>query len=132
VPLTSLNALAALRASAALPGVMDGFGSEIDAADGFTLYPRVDPHLAPGWLDKPLPWQRARGLRRTIVIAPSAQHLASLPGGKLPDRSDFLTMSDRERVTAWRHVVALGNAMGYQLMELLDSDRIRHVAQPLA
>jgi len=131
VPLTELNALAALQASAAMPAMMDGFGSEIDAADGFTLYPRVDPQLAPGWLDKPLPWQRARGLRRTIVIAPSAQHLASLPGGKLPDRNDFLTMSDRDRVIAWRHVVALGHAMGYQLMELLESDRIRHVVQPL-
>lgn len=153
VPLTSRNALAALYASAAIPGVMEGvrdpdgapagtyrdggvadyhFGAEIDAADGFTLYPHFYPHLVPGWFDKALPWRRTKGLRRTIVIAPSAQHVASLPGGKIPDRNDFVTMSDSERITAWRHVIALGDAMGYQLMELLESNRIRHVAQPLA
>jgi hypothetical protein len=152
VALTARNALAALQASAAIPGVMEGvrdphgapagtyrdggvadyhFGAEIDAADGFTLYPHFYPHLVPGWFDKALPWRRTTGLRRTIVITPSAAHVASLPGGKIPDREDFLTMSDSERITAWRHVIALGHAMGSQLMELLESDRIRHVAQPL-
>jgi len=132
VPLTAHNALTALQASAVIPSVLEGFGAEIDAADGFTLLPCLGPKLAPGWLDRVLPSQHTPSLRRTIMIAPSAAHLASLPGGKVPDRSDFATMSDRERITAWRHVISLGEAMGYQLMELLESDRIRHVAQPLA
>lgn len=152
VPLTKRNALSALYASAAIPAVMQGvrdpdgaprgtyrdggvadyhFGQEIDAVDGLTLYPHFYPHLVPGWFDKMLPWRRTRGLKRTILIAPSAEHVASLPHGKIPDRDDFVTMSDRERISAWREVIARGRAMGDELMELLDSGRIAEAAQPL-
>jgi hypothetical protein len=153
VPLTSHNALAALYASAAIPAVMEGvrdphgaprgtyrdggvadyhFGREIDAADGLTLYPHFYPHLVPGWFDKMLPWRRTRGLKRTIVIAPSREHIASLPGGKIPDRDDFVKMSDPERIAAWRKVIALGDRMAGELGELLTTGRLGQVVEPLA
>jgi len=152
VPLTVHNALAALYASAAIPAVMEGvrdphgappgtyrdggvadyhFGQEIDAPDGLTLYPHFYPHLVPGWFDKMLPWRKTRGLKRTILIAPSAEHVASLPGGKIPDREDFVTMTDSERITAWRKVIALGEVMGHELHSLLEGGRIAQVVQPL-
>lgn len=152
VPLTQHNALAALYASAAIPAVMEGvrdphgapagvyrdggvadyhFGHEIDAADGLTLYPHFYAHLVPGWFDKMLPWRKTRGLRRTIVIAPSKEHVASLPGGKIPDRDDFVTMNDRDRIAAWRKVIALGDAMAGELNDLLQGNRLGAVAQPL-
>jgi hypothetical protein len=153
VPLTSHNALAALYASAAIPAVMEGvrdphgaprgtyrdggvadyhFGREIDAADGLTLYPHFYPHLVPGWFDKMLPWRRTRGLKRTIVIAPSREHIASLPGGKIPDRDDFVKMSDQDRIAAWRKVIALGERMADELGELLTTGRLGQVVGPLA
>jgi hypothetical protein len=152
VPLTQHNALAALYASAAIPAVMEGvrdphgapagtyrdggvadyhFGHEIDAVDGLTLYPHFYPHLVPGWFDKVLPWRKTRGLRRTIVIAPSKEHVASLPGGKIPDRDDFVHMNDRERIAAWRKVISLGDRMADELNELLQANRLGAAAQAL-
>jgi len=152
VPLTAHNALAALHASAAIPAVMDGvrdphgapagtyrdggvadyhFGREIDATDGLTLYPHFYPHLVPGWFDKMLPWRRTTGLKRTIVIAPSREHVVSLPGGKIPDRDDFVKMNDRDRIAAWRTVIKLGETMGEELHALLESGRIGAVARLL-
>jgi len=152
VPLTRENAWAALHASASIPAVMAGvrdphaaprgtyrdggvadyhFGGEIDAAEGLTLYPHFYSHLVPGWFDKALPWRRTRGLRRTLLIAPSARHVAELPGGKIPDRNDFVRMGDAERIAAWRRVIALGKRLGDELMELIDSGRVAQAAQAL-
>jgi hypothetical protein len=153
VPLTLDNALAAIHASASIPAVMAGvrdphgaprgtyrdggvadyhFGREIDAGEGLTLYPHFYSYLVPGWFDKVLPWRRTRGLLRTLLIAPSAAHVAALPGGKIPDRNDFVRMSDAERISAWRKVVALGARMGEELMELISTNRVADAAQPLA
>jgi hypothetical protein len=85
----------------------------------------------PGWFDKMLPWRRTRGLKRTIVIAPSREHVASLPGGKIPDRDDFVKMNDRDRIAAWRKVIALGDRMADELHTLLEAGRIGAVARPL-
>lgn len=59
--------------------------------EGLVLVPHFQPQLVPGWLDKV--WRhRHRAtpfLDNTIVLSPSPQWLQSLPGGKIPDRSDF-------------------------------------------
>ena len=58
---------------------------------GLVLYPHFADAIVPGWLDKSLPWRRARGpaLENMILVSPSPAFLARLPNGKLPDRSDF-------------------------------------------
>jgi hypothetical protein len=153
VPLTRDNALAAIHASTSIPAVMAGvqnppgappgtyrdggvadyhFGQEIDAAEGLTLYPHFYSYLVPGWFDKALPWRRTRGLSRTLLIAPSARHVAELPGGKIPDRDDFVRMNDADRIRAWRKVVALGARMGDELMELIDTNRLADNTLPLS
>lgn len=152
VTLTEHNAYAALTASAAIPSVMSGvrdphgaprgtyrdggvadyhFGSEIDATDGLTLYPHFFSHLVPGWFDKAFSWRRTRGLARTVLIAPSAEHVATLPGGRIPDRDDFVRMDDATRIAAWRKVIALGHRMGEELAELIASGRIGAAARAL-
>jgi hypothetical protein len=152
VALTDENALPALHASAAIPAVMSGvvdppgaprgtyrdggvadyhFGPEIDVDEGLTLYPHFYAHMVPGWFDKALPWRRTRGLRRVVLIAPSDAHVASLPGGRIPDRKDFERMGDSERIDAWHRAVALGERMGAAFMELLESGRLGDVAKPL-
>jgi hypothetical protein len=152
VALTHENAWAAIHASAAIPAVMAGvrdpagapagtyrdggvadyhFGQEIDGREGITLYPHFYSYLVPGWFDKALPWRRTRGLRRTLLIAPSPSHVAALPSGKIPDRNDFVRMGDAERIRAWRQVIALGERLGDELMALIETGRIAQVAQPL-
>ncbi|HJL15680.1 MAG TPA: hypothetical protein RMH99_08495 [Sandaracinaceae bacterium LLY-WYZ-13_1] len=152
VALTEENARDALLASAAIPGVMTGvrdpagappgvyrdggvsdyhFGVEIDPSDGLALYPHFYPHLVPGWFDKRLPWRRTRGLRRVVLIAPSAAWVASLPGGKIPDRTDFERLSTDERVSIWRRVLARGEALGEAFASLVEGGRIAERARPL-
>jgi hypothetical protein len=80
--------------------------------DGLVLYPHFVPWVTPGWLDKSLRWRaRSRGhawLSNVILIAPSAALLARLPGGRLPDRSDFYRhgADHAARIAAWERAIA--------------------------
>ncbi len=151
-PLLEANAKDALMASAAVPLVMEGvrdpvaapkgvyrdggmsdyhFGAEIDPDDGLALYPHFFPELAPGWFDKKLRWRRTRGLRRTIVIAPSPTFVAQLPLAKIPDRQDFARLDDDARIRVWRAVLDATRRMGDALAALLERDRLAMVARPL-
>jgi hypothetical protein len=153
VALTIHNVRQALAASAAIPRVMAGvrspagappgvyrdggvadyhFDAGVEPPDGIALYPHFYSHLIPGWFDKPLGWRRARGLRRVVLIAPSAEHVASLPHGRIPDRNDFARMGDAERIRAWRRVLELGARLGESFGELIASGRIGAVARALA
>lgn len=78
--------------------------------EGLALYPHFQARIVPGWLDKGLkrrhrasPW-----LDRLVVLSPDPQWIASLPGGKLPDRDDFKTFVDDDaaRITRWRRAIA--------------------------
>lgn len=79
-------------------------------AEGLVLYPHFGPHVVPGWLDKA--WRsRHRATPRldnVVVLSPSPEWVRTLPGGKLPDRSDFKTFGDDHagRQGAWRRVLA--------------------------
>jgi hypothetical protein len=152
VPLTAGNVEAAHAASAAIPAVMHGvrdpvgapkgtyrdggvadyhFGREIDSHEGLSLYPHFYPHLVPGYFDKSLFWRRTRGLRRTVLLAPSAEFVASLPGGRIPDRTDFARLRDEERLPAWRTVLQRSRELGEAFGELVYGGRIGRVAEPL-
>lgn len=152
VSLTPENIIAALHASAAIPLVMAGvvnppgappgtyrdggvadyhFGAEIDLEDGLTLYPHFYPHLVPGWFDKSFPWRRTRGLRRAVVISPSASLVESLPHGRIPDRKDFDRMSDRDRMNAWRAVLAASARMGEAFASLTSRRTLGDLVRPL-
>jgi hypothetical protein len=152
VPLTKENLTQALSASAAIPAVMAGvkdpegappgvyrdggvadyhFGTEIDPSDGIALYPHFYPHLVPGYFDKHLVFRRTRGLRRTVLVAPSPAFVASLPFGRIPDRTDFARLRDVERVRAWKEAVRRTAELGDAFGELVASGRIGAVARPL-
>ena len=130
VPLDRENLGDALLASASIPIVLEGVrdiaraptgvywdGGIIDyhlhlpyhRAAGLVLYPHFTDRIVPGWLDKPLPWRRARGewLENVVLVAPSREYLAKLPNGKLPDRKDFRRyVNDYEgRLRDWRHAI---------------------------
>jgi hypothetical protein len=72
---------------------------------GLVLYPHFQKAVVPGWLDKGLKWRhRATAfLDKTVVLAPDPAWVARLPGGKLPDRTDFARFGTNlaARVEAW-------------------------------
>jgi hypothetical protein len=89
-------------------GIIDyHFNPSVLAGEGLILYPHFRPDLTPGWFDKFLPWRRYREpiLDNLILISPSRAFLASLPCGKIPDRSDFRRMNVDERIAYWEQCV---------------------------
>jgi hypothetical protein len=131
VRLDAANLGEALMASASIPLVLEGVadipqappgvywdGGIIDyhlhlpyhRSRGLVLYPHFTDRIVPGWLDKGLPWRRARGewLDNVVLVAPSREYLAKLPLGKLPDRNDFKRFAgdDAGRVRYWRTAIA--------------------------
>lgn len=142
------NLYAALMASASIPLVLKGVrdipgapagiyrdGGLLDYhldlpydTDGTVLYPHFTDRVIPGWFDKPLRWRRANAhhLRRVVLVSPSPAYLASLPHGKLPDRSDFQRYrgdnAGRERY--WRQTIAESERLGDEFLELMEKDKL--------
>jgi hypothetical protein len=102
-------------------------------ADRLTLFPHFFEQLIPGWFDKKLSWRRLQPEHtdRTILICPSAEFINGLPNNKIPDRSDFATMSPQLRVKVWRSVVAACEQLAGELNDVLDNDRLPARLEPL-
>jgi hypothetical protein len=146
VELSASNLRDALRASGSIPLVIDGvpiasapgglhwdggvtdYHLDLDygTGDGLVLYPHFFPYIVPGWFDKSLAWRRAgvTNNRRTLLIAPSAEFVATLPGGRIPDRQDFFSMTESARIRAWEQVRIASTALGDELGDLVSSGRI--------
>ena len=128
VPLTERNLVPALKASGAIPFLMqceptipgaprgpfwDGgiidyhFTLESGQTEGLVLYPHFRDRLTPGWFDKMLRWRTpARSvIDNLVLICPSDAFLAELPYAKIPDRGDFRVMSPSQRVAYWETCV---------------------------
>jgi len=129
--LTEANFRPALQASCAIPFVLQAVhdipgapaGAYWDGgitdyhlhlkysnADGVVLYPHFQRAVVPGWLDKGLTWRHGATsfLDRMILLAPDPDWVRTLPGGKLPDRKDFIRYGSdpAARIKAWRTAVA--------------------------
>ena len=136
------NLGAALLASASIPLVLEGVadiprapsgvywdGGIVDyhlhlpyhRAEGLVLYPHFTDRIVPGWLDKGLPWRRARGewLDNVVLVSPAREYLAKLPHGKLPDRKDFQRFAgdDPGRMAYWRRAIAESERLAEAFLE---------------
>lgn len=154
VPLSAANLVDAVVASGSIPLVLSGVqdihdapagtyrdGGVIDyhldlpqAPDGkIALFPHFFDWLKPGWFDKPLRWRsvRKQSVANTLLIAPSAEFIQSLPGSKVPDRSDFVNLPTAERVSRWREVVARCEELADDLEETLERDALAGRLEPL-
>lgn len=82
------------------------------------FYPHFYPDLTPGWFDKPLR-RRARpeALDRVLLVHPDPAFVASLPGGRIPDRRDIGRMPDPERRAAWLAVIDASRRLGDAFLE---------------
>ena len=90
--------------------------------DGIVLYPHFYDFIVPGWFDKSLENRRAAGAAwdQVLMLSPTAEFVASLPGGKITDRKDFSQMSDEERLARWNVVIAESERLADEFAELLD------------
>jgi hypothetical protein len=147
VRLTEANLIDVVMASGAIPLVLEGV-KDIDGApdgvyrdggiidyhldlplsdpDRLTLFPHFFETLIPGWFDKKLTWRRPnpKHTDRIILIYPSAEFIHQLPNSKIPDRSDFSTMSPELRVKVWRSAVAACEQLAEELNDVLDKDQL--------
>ncbi len=98
------SALDAARAAATLDA------PPAENSRGVVLYPHFQRAVVPGWLDKSLTWRHGAThfLDDVIVLAPKPEWVATLPHGKLPDRTDFARYGRDlpARVRAWSTAVA--------------------------
>ncbi len=126
VALNATNFMQALQASCSIPFVLqavhdipgapagaywDGGISDYHLhldyrpCHGLVLYPHFQRQVVPGWLDKSLRWRHGASpfLDRVLLLAPHPDWIAKLPGGKLPDRTDFVRHAQNfsERVRVW-------------------------------
>ena len=147
IRLTERNLIDAVMASGAIPLVLEGIRDIDGAPDGIyrdggiidyhldlplsdpdrlALFPHFSEQLIPGWFDKKLTWRRPHPEHtdRTILICPSAEFINGLPNNKIPDRSDFVTMSPQLRMKVWRSVVAACEQLAEELNDVLDKDQL--------
>jgi hypothetical protein len=101
--------------------------------DRLTLFPHFFDHLIPGWFDKRLPWRKHHRdhTDRTLLICPSAEFVALLPNGKIPDRTDFETMSPELRKKVWRSVISACEALADDFNKVLDQEQLPARLVPL-
>ena len=101
--------------------------------DRITLFPHFFAQRTPGWFDKRLPYRRhgRHSSERTVLVCPSAEFIAGLPHGKIPDRHDFYRFPAAERQANWRRVVSECRRLGDELLDVLENDRLAARLQPL-
>lgn len=154
IPLSAQNIAPAVLASGSVPFVLNGvrdlpgavpgmyrdggiidyhFDVPLSHGEGITLYPHFYDYMLPGWFDKRRRSRRpqAKHLDRVLLVSPSAEFVASLPRGRIPDRTDFKTMATSERLKVWRQVVAESARLGDEFLELCQGDNLASVAQPI-
>lgn len=157
VPLSAVNFKHAVLASGAIPLVLEGVtdiygaprgvyrdGGVIDyhldhdysvRPDDVTLFFHHEDRLIPGWLDKTIRGRRppAEALENLLMITPSPQLVETFPGGKFPDRDDFVSFIDDPagRILNWRKVVDACVPLGEEFAEQVWSGKIRVAVKPL-
>ncbi|MDA8020795.1 MAG: patatin-like phospholipase family protein [Thermoanaerobaculia bacterium] len=102
--------------------------------DRIVLLPHYRERIAPGWFDKHLRRSAPPGLLRNVLqIFPDPSWVASLPGGRVPDRRDFYELVDvpEARLARWNEVVALSERLGQALLSDLQSGTWADRLEPL-
>ncbi|MEM1181312.1 MAG: patatin-like phospholipase family protein [Acidobacteriota bacterium] len=152
-PLTAANLPSALVASGSIPMVLEPIRNPEGAprgtywdggitdyhhdltayrGDGLVLFPHFYGEVIPGWFDKSLKKRRARGasLDRVVILAPSEAFVRDLPGGKIPDRTDFETLTTDERIDRWWQVVKRCSALAEEAQEAFSDPGVAEQVEP--
>ena len=88
------------------------------------LYPHFQKAVVPGWFDKVLKWRHTATpfLDNMLVLAPNPEWVTSLPNGKLPDRTDFVTYGNdlSARVKVWNSAVSASQQLADEFAQWLE------------
>jgi hypothetical protein len=105
----------------------------LSSPNRLTLYPHFFDRIVPGWFDKKLGWRRPdpAHVDRTILISPSAEFVANLPYGKIPDRTDFQSYTPNDRVRIWRMVVSACKALADEFNDVIEKGELAARLQTL-
>ncbi|MCX5850355.1 MAG: hypothetical protein NTW65_13065 [Deltaproteobacteria bacterium] len=91
--------------------------------------------IIPGWLDKKIERRAPEpyALSNVLMVFPSQSFIENLPGGNVPERTDFVTfINDQEtRIKNWRKAVELSAPLGEDFLELVESGKIKDVVEKL-
>ncbi len=153
IKLTENNLGQSLAASGAIPMVLeptkieggkdrwhwDGgtvdyhFSGPFNIDDGLVFYPHFFPKVIPGWFDKALPWRKikAKNYDNVVMLTPDKEFIASLPYGKIPDRKDFVELSDEDRLAYWNTVLAATDKLVEEFHAMLEKDGGASAVQPI-
>jgi len=144
VDFDSANVKPSLLASGAIPYVMKGIkiptvsrglfrdGGIVDYhfdvgfnREGLTLYPHFSANPKAGWFDKNLARQvSASNYENTVMLVPSDEFIASLPYGKIPDRTDFENLKPAERLKYWRTVFSETEKLAESFAKQIENQNI--------
>lgn len=92
-----------------------------DVGDGIVLYPHFYSHIVPGWFDKAIKRKPSSELDNLLILAPSDEFVASLPGGQIPDRRNFTQMDTKARLAFWDYCCKESYRLADELVELLNN-----------
>ena len=156
-PLTPENLPKALMASGSIPVVLEGVEnipdaplgmyrdggiidyhfdmalSRPDSPQGLVLYPHFFDQPIPGWFDKSNKKRRPhrQSFERVLKLVPSAEFIASLPYGKIPDRKDFESLDATTRIKYWQTVLSESDRLGEEFMNLVEKQDVAHLIKPI-
>ena len=155
--LNEVNFKYAILASGAIPLVIDGvrdiYGAPLGVyRDGglidyhlthqyaakeneIVLFFHHQERIIPGWLDKNIKRRvpEPHTLNNVLMVLPSQSFIENLPGGKVPDRTDFVTFIDDQetRIKNWYRAVELSAPLGEDFLELVESGKIKDIVEKL-
>jgi hypothetical protein len=106
-----------------------------EKGDEVVLFFHHQERIVPGWLDKKLKYRETGPdfIENVLMVHPTERFIATLPGGKIPDRDDFAHYVDDpgSRIRNWRRAAELADSLGEQFLELIESNKIRAVVQKM-
>jgi hypothetical protein len=101
--------------------------------DEIVLFFHHQERIVPGWLDKNLKKRTtdSETLSNVLMVLPSEDFIKTLPGEKVPDRTDFLTCIDDQetRIKNWHKAVDLSAPLGEEFLELVESGKIKGMVE---
>jgi hypothetical protein len=100
-----------------------------------TLFFHYQERIVPGWLDKSFRRRKPRKevLDRVLQVYPGPEFLELLPGGRIPDRTDFVTFAHdpEERIRRWDEASETSTVLGEQFLEDVDKGKMAELVEPM-
>ncbi|WP_371373167.1 patatin-like phospholipase family protein [Thalassotalea aquiviva] len=97
------------------------------------LYPHFYNEFKPGWFDKFVKHRFANPehFDNVVVLAPTAEFVARLPYGKIPDRKDFTELSDHQRISYWQQVISESERLADEFQQSCENANVIDKIKPI-